>query len=186
MPIVYPQFLLHTDDEFWRSVLVDLANANAPFGTVINHDTLSIYAIKSKDRFFFGEITDKQELQDKCIDFLRNSAEYTENYEFAQEISVIYQQWVNIKKKYIRDIFIHNYVISLRKQLNLTVFQTRNLLASIMLWFQFKFLNKEDVNYDQETRRITCINGVDIKPDGIITLKVSAVDNTLLKKSNNE
>jgi hypothetical protein len=68
-------------------------------------------------------------------------------------------EWVDIKKKNIKNSLIENYVIEMKQKYNLTENQMKKLLSDIHLGFQFKLLTNKDVEYDIENCKITNIQG---------------------------
>lgn len=180
----YPIFIessQYTDDEYWRTIIQELAYGNAPHGFYIDREQESICSSKSKDKLFFGEETNAQTLFNNTVAFMKelglcSHLEYIQRHKNLQEAYSPSLNWMDIKKKHIRDALLCNYVIEIKHRLDLTTQQMKIFMSNLALWFQFKLLNKEDVEYDYHKQRIVKIRDVEILDNGVVCLKRNIVE----------
>lgn len=65
-------------------------------------------------------------------------------------------EWKKLKPRSIKDLLIMNYVSKLRNEYNLSAKESKQLLVTIQLGFQFKQLDSENVEYaDREIKNIS-------------------------------
>ena len=179
--IQYPLFLEashYVTDDYWSSVLQELSYGNAPHGAYIDREFDSICFPKNgkRNQFFFGETTDAVQISIECVNFIRNVSgmcsysEYIQRHENLRELYSTFKDWNSIKKKHVRELMLLNYVIGVKNELDLTTHQMKILMSNVQLWFQFKLLAKDDVEYSTEMCKITSINNVTIAQNGIVRL----------------
>ena len=122
--ILFPIFLqasLQTQDSFWIYLFEDLAYGICPFGSFIDKDTV---CCKFKGKQFNFKFSDKtpEDIFEQLYELFRtklnvcsSSDYYTKRLKFNDILENKHAQWKDIKKKNIKDIFIENYVIDMKK-----------------------------------------------------------------------
>jgi hypothetical protein len=178
--IVYPVFLQasqHATDDYWKFLIQELAYKSLPYGVYLDQRVSQLCSTTKTTRVtcsFAG--VSSAVLHERLLEFfralgMRSSREYVEQHaELRHLYTNQYPDWVSIKKKYVKELLLYNYVIALRAKYNLTHHQVKLLLSNIMLWFQFKLLNKFDVVFDAASCRILSIKDVRITKNGRIRL----------------
>lgn len=175
--IVYPIFLqvsLHATDQFWMYLFEDLAYGICPYGTYFDNDVL---CCRFKNKEFNFQFTNKEPyvIYTKLYNILRTKLKLTSKIDKYNQRVNFYRlledkrskQWVDIKKKNIKDVLIENYVIDMKLKYFLSKSQMKKLLSVIMIGFQFKLLNNKDVEYDPIIGKISNITGIIIKNNKI-------------------
>ena len=160
--IIYPIFLeclKYCKDSFWENIFNDLIYGKAPYGTYISKDFIicsykgkefSYKIDKTKDSLILynelfeilfsklGLLSSKDKIKKK-IDFYNYENTLKENRD---------KSWTSIRRKNIKDLYIENYVIAMKKKYNLNIKQTRHLLSMISLGLIFKVILAKDIVYN--------------------------------------
>ena len=160
--IIYPIFLeclKYCKDSFWENIFEDLIYGKAPYGTYISKDFIicsykgkefSYKIDKTKDSLILynelfeilfsklGLLSAKDKIKKK-IDFYNYENTLKENRD---------KSWTSIRRKNIKDLYIENYVIAMKKKYNLNIKQTRHLLSMISLGLIFKVILAKDIVYN--------------------------------------
>ena len=179
--IIYPIFLeccQYATDTFWINIFEDLAYGKTPYGTYISKDFVCCN-YKNKEFSYKIEKKDSKQLYDdiyllfaKKLGLLSQIDKINKKIDFdsiEEEIKEYKKSWVNIKKKNIKDLFIENYVIDMKKTHNLTIKQARYLLSTIFIGMIFKIITSKDIQY--EDGKIKEIKGITFKNKKIILEK---------------
>jgi len=179
--IIYPIFLeccQYATDTFWINIFEDLAYGKTPYGTYISKDFVCCN-YKNKEFSYKIEKKDSKQLYDdiyllfaKKLGLLSQIDKINKKIDFdsiEEEIKEYKKSWVNIKKKNIKDLFIENYVIDMKKTHNLTIKQARYLLSTIFIGMIFKIISSKDIQY--EDGKIKEIKGISFKNKKIILEK---------------
>jgi hypothetical protein len=179
--IIYPIFLeccQYATDTFWINIFEDLAYGKTPYGTYISKDFVCCN-YKNKEFSYKIEKKDSKQLYDdiyllfaKKLGLLSQIDKINKKIDFdniEEEIKEYKKSWVNIKKKNIKDLFIENYVIDMKKTHNLTIKQARYLLSTIFIGMIFKIITSKDIDY--EDGKIKEIKGISFKNKKIILEK---------------
>lgn len=179
--IVYP-FLLEccnfTHDNFWKSVFEDLAYAKTPHGTYINKHFLCCnhrnkefsYRIERKDsKILYDDIYSL--LSEKlCLishnEHIRKKVDFDSLEESIRETQT---NWLNIKRKNVRDLLIEKYILEMKHKYNLTNKQTHYLLSLIFIAMIFKAISHKDIEYFDG--KIHNINGINFENKRIIVIR---------------
>lgn len=79
-------------------------------------------------------------------------------------------EWKKLKPRSIKDLMIMNYVSQMKQEHDLTPKETKQLLGTIQLGFQFKELNSEDVEYaDREIKSIRGLEYIENERGWVVT-----------------
>ena len=179
--IIYPIFLeccQYATDNFWINIFEDLAYSKTPYGSYINKDFLCCN-YKNKEFNYKIEKKDAKELYDevyflfaKKLGLLSQLDKINKKIDFTnieEEIKEYKKNWINIKKKNIKDLFIENYVIDMKNKHDLTLKNARYLLSIIFVGMIFKVITNKDIEY--EDGKILNIKGVNFKNKKVILEK---------------
>jgi len=172
--IIYPFFIESSkfaDDIFWENIFEDLAYGKTPYGSYISKDFLSCnytnkefsYKIERKDPYIL--YTEIYNLLVNKLGILSQKEKIKKKIEFNRVEQVLKnsrKEWVNIRKKNIKDLLIEKYVIDMKRLYNLTIKQTKYLVSIIFIGLVFKVLtNKDIVYYDNKIHNIHGISFID-------------------------
>ena len=171
LELLYPIFLLcleFIDDNYWKIVYEDLSYGRCPYGLYIRNNYLCCnyknkkfnYKIEDKppDIFYketfnllknkFGLLSDNDKINNKKNFLLHESETYKH----------IKNDWNNIKKKNIRQLFIEKYIIEKSKKYNLTENQSHELLQLILLGLLLKTITNKNIKFKNYIiQDISCI-----------------------------
>lgn len=179
--IVYP-FLLEcckfTEDNFWKSVFEDLAYAKTPYGTYINKHFLCCnhrnkefsYKIERKDAKIL--YTDIYSLLSKKLCLMSQNEHIKKKIDFnTMEDSIKETQinWINIKRKNVKDLLIEKYILEMKCKYNLTIKQAQYLFSLIFIAMIFKAISHKDIDYSNG--KINHINGINFENKRIIVIR---------------
>jgi len=155
--IFYPIFikcLSYIYDPFWRFVYEDLAYGRCPYGIYLQKNYLCC-CIKNK------EFTYKIE-EEKPIEIIYNETYYllkhrvgllSEKEKLIQRERVLKtrinkkEEWINVKKKMIRDTLLENFVLTKSQDYLLSINVSKKVLSLIIVGLMFKTLNAKDIYY---------------------------------------
>ena len=180
--IIYPVFFeccKFTNDTFWVNIFEDLAYGKPPYGTYINKNFLCC-SYKNKEFSYKIErknpeclYNDIYKLLTKKLEILSNKEKLKKRIDFHKtktKIREFRQDWVNIRKKNIKDLLIELYIADMKKKYSLTIKQSKYLLSIIFVAIIFKVINNKDIKYSDG--KIQHIDGIEfdkkkiiIKPD---------------------
>ncbi len=172
------------DGAYWSNLFENLAYGITPYGIVLDTDahTLTTH-IKSVAHTCAFDNVDAKQCYRTVYEFLYTVAQIRSNRQHVlqnQMLANAYMNqttaWLDIKKKYIKELLLYNYVIELTHKYRLAKYQMRLLMSNIMLWFQFKLLTKYDVEYDAVRCRIRHIKDLFITKTGQVRLNRSLDD----------
>ena len=179
--IIYPIFLesaKFATDIFWENIFEELSYGKTPYGSYISKNFLCCnyinkefsYKIERKNPEIIykeiyllfinklGILSQKEKLK-KRIDFNK----------IEQDLKESRKNWINIRKKNIKDLLIEKYVIDMKKLYNLSITQTKYLLNIIVNSIVFKTINSKDIEYYDN--KIHNIKGITFSNNKIILLK---------------
>jgi hypothetical protein len=176
--IIYPVFLeccRHADDSFWENIFEDLAYGKTPYGTYINKNFLCC-SYKNKEFSYKIERKNSDELYNDIYNLLTNKLGILSNKEKVKKrdhfnnaenkIKNCRQDWVNIKKKNIKDLLVERYVVDMKNKYSLTIKQCKYLLSIIFIAIIFKVFTSDDIEYSDG--KIQNINGIEFSTNKII------------------
>lgn len=176
--IIYPVFLEcyeFAEDTFWKNIFEDLSYGKTPYGTYISKNFLCCsyknkefsYKIERKDpKIIYKDIYN---LLTKQLGILSHKEKIKKRLEFHRTESRIKenrQEWCNIRKKNIKDLFVENYVIDMKKKHSLTVKQCKYMLSIIFMAIVFKVITPDDIDYSNG--KIHKIDGIEFSNKKII------------------
>lgn len=182
--IIYPFFLeccTYAPDSFWSSIFEDLAYGKCPYGTYISKDFLCC-SQKKKEFSYKIEYKDPEKLYKDVYHLLSEKLGLLSKKDQNAKKNILLttkepEDWVDIKKKNIKDMYLEKFVVDMKNKHSLTLKQARYLLSIIIIATAFKILTPKDiVFYDGEVKEIT---GIDFE-DGEIILseELLNMDNT--------
>lgn len=187
--LIYP-FLLSccqfASNTFWKNIFEELAYAKTPYGTYISKD---FFCCNYKGKEFSYKIEKKEPsiLYKEIYNLLLNKLGLNSSQEkfkkknkiTAFENSVIEsrQQWGNIRKKNVKDLFIEKYVISMSKKHSLDMKKTKYLHSILYIGMSFKIITSKDIEF--ENSEITNIKGIEFKNNNIYCSKLFKSDANL-------
>lgn len=178
--IFYPVFikcLSFINDPFWRFVYEDMAYGKCPYGLYLQKNYLCC-CIKNK------EFTYKIE-KDKSVDEI-----YQDTYNLLkQRVGILSEkekliqrekalktrninkkdEWINVKKKMIRDTLLENFVLTKSLNNNLSVNISKKVLSLLIIGLMFKTLNSKDIIYKEGY--IKDVNGFVFQPNRVLITK---------------
>ena len=179
--IVYPIFiecLQFTEDIFWENIFEDLAYGKTPYGTYISKDFLCC-KYKKKDFSYKIERKDPKILYEEVYNLLANklgllsSEEKITKKKLFNELETNLKQsgknWIDIKKKNVKETLIELYVTKMKNKYSLTLAQSRYLMSIIFIAIVFKVITNKDIEYENGV--IHNIKGIDFVKKQIIIEK---------------
>jgi|TARA_Y100000389_G_scaffold202830_1_gene249380 hypothetical protein len=179
--IVYPVFiecLQFTEDIFWENIFEDLAYGKTPYGTYISKDFLCC-KYKKKDFSYKIERKDPEILYEEVYNLLANklgllsSAEKIKKKKMITDLETNLKNsgknWIDIKKKNIKETLIELYVTKMKNKYFLSISQARYLLSIIFIAIVFKVITNKDIEYENGV--IHNIKGIDFIKKQIIVEK---------------
>ena len=166
--VVYPIFLKclpYADDQFWKETFEELAYGNCYRGAYLNKGFLCS-SVKGKE--FMYKFIDKEPysiyndvcrlLKDKLSIMSKNERKilFTEFEEVEKSLQQTRQaEWVDIKKKSMKDILFQNFLIRMKYQHDLRDSQVRCVYNAINLGLMLKSIKPSDVVYsDSQIKEI--------------------------------
>ena len=179
--IIYPVFLeccQHADDSFWENIFEDLAYGKTPYGTYINKNFLCC-SYKNKEFSYKIERKDSDELYNDIYNLLKNKLGILSNKEKIKKrldfkntetrIKEGGQEWVNIRKKNIKNLLVERYVVDMKNKHSLTIKQAKYLLSVLFIAIVFKVITSDDIEYSDG--KIQNINVIEYSNKKIIIKK---------------
>jgi hypothetical protein len=179
--IVYPVFIEcipFTEDIFWENIFEDLAYGKTPYGTYISKDFLCC-KYKKKDFSYKIERKNPKILYEEVYDLLANklgllsSEEKIKKKKLCNELETKLKNsgknWIDIKKKNIKETLIELYVTKMKNKYSLSISQSRYLLSIICIAMVFKVITNKDIEYENGV--IHNIKGIDFINKQIIVDK---------------
>jgi hypothetical protein len=181
--IVYPFFLeciQFAEDTFWENIFEDLLYGIAPYGTYISKHFL-VCNYKNKEFSYklekgpspkktytdiytllvekLGLISEKEKTK-KRMSFYKSDSENNNSKN---------EQWIDIKKKNIKDMLIEHYVIEMKKTHNLSLSTAKKLLSFIFFGLSFKSIAPKDIVF--QNGKIMSIKDIDFINNELIINK---------------
>ena len=176
--IIYPFFLeccQYTDNIFWNNIFEDLAYGKTPYGTYISKNFLCCsyknkeFAYKIERKNIVDLYKDVYNLFTKKLGILSHSEKILKRVNFdktEERIKECRQEWVNIRKKNVKDLLVERYVVDMKNKHQLTIKQSRYLLSILFIAIIFKIIIPEDIEYSNN--KIQNINGINFDQKKII------------------
>ena len=160
--VIYPIFLKCIDytgnDTFWRETFEELSYGNCYQGSYINNGFL---CSNSKGKEFIYKFIDKEPdrihqdviklFKEKLNIMSRNDRKILidEIEEVEKNLKCIKNtDWIDIKKKSLKDILLQNFLIKTKKIYELTDYQLKKIYNSINLGLMLKSIKNTDIIYD--------------------------------------
>ena len=179
---MFTQFFIEclqfTEDIFWENIFEDLAYGKTPYGTYISKDFLCC-KYKKKDFSYKIERKDPEILYEEVYNLLANklgllsSAEKIKKKKMITDLETNLKNsgknWIDIKKKNIKETLIELYVTKMKNKYFLSISQARYLLSIIFIAIVFKVITNKDIEYENGV--IHNIKGIDFIKKQIIVEK---------------
>jgi len=160
--VIYPIFLKCIDyignDTFWKETFEELSYGNCYQGSYINKGFLCSN-VKGKE--FIYKFIDKEPdriyqdviklFKDKLNIMSRNDRKILiDEFEEVEKNlkSIKNTDWVDIKKKSLKDILLQNFLIKAKKTYELSDYQLKKIYNSINLGLMLKSIKNTDIVYD--------------------------------------
>lgn len=181
------QFVL---DTYWKDVLIGCSKGRFPKGVRYSQNAHT-FSIKTQKK---GKVTggievielrsDPNELSQDVLRIFRDKLDLFSNIDLKikeDEFNATSDtschtlaqiSWKNIKPKYMKDLYITNYVIELKKKHNIPDQEAIELNTEIAFAIQLKTIGPDQIHFENGV--ISHIDGVDYNPStGKVTLTVA-------------
>ena len=188
--LLYPVFLdscNYIENIFWENIFEEMAYGKCPMGVFFHGDYI---CSKIKGREFSYKIDNSKSAKTIYKDIYKILSEKMkilsihDKNKIQDEYKLIEntlknerKNWIDIKKKNIKETFIETYILSSQKKYNLSFDKAKELLSYISTAISLKNILSSDINWDG--KKITNINGIQFK-NGIVIY-----DNFNREKSSN-
>ena len=157
---------------FWKKIFYNLSLGKSPYGTFIKNDSLYctyknkefIVSLKNPEpvllytriKFFLKHklgLMCKNERKRKRVKFDNINDTINDNR----------KTWLDIKKKNVREYYIEQFVLDMKKKYNLSDIKSKQLLAELFINIFLKNIKPTDIIYNGND--ISSINGLILKND---------------------
>jgi hypothetical protein len=177
-------------DPYWKDILQNCANGRFPPGVRYTSHT-HVFSIKTQKKGkTSGGIemielrSDPLELSQDVLRIFREKLELFSNVDLkvkedefevaaGQHSSIIVGDvgWKSIKPKHMKDLYVTNYVIGLKKKYNISDQDAAELNTNIAFAIQLKTISPEQIHFEHNA--ISHIDGVEYSPHtGKVTLSI--------------
>lgn len=190
--IIYPIFVecaAYTYNSFWETIFINMAYGKFPCHVTMTRKCIVYTSPTDTTTKTTIRITNKpaKEIYERIHElFVNNSTHIFSHNDISicTDNQVVYDNWSDIRKKGIKDLFVEVFVIEMKQKYNLSQQQSRQLLTFILLSIIMKTVCQHNVIL--ENNRIKHIEGITFE-DGTVHFSndfdVSQEGNT--EKSNN-
>lgn len=159
--VIYPIFLKcipYTEDTFWKETFEELSYGNCYQGAYISKGYICsnvkgkdfVYKFIDKDpKKIYFDIT--KLLKEKLNIMSKNDRKILiDEFEEVEECLKSFKNidWVDIKKKSLKDILIQNFLIRVKKDYELSIGQMKRLYNTINLGLMLKSIKNSDIVYE--------------------------------------
>jgi hypothetical protein len=156
--LIYP-FLLrccrYSEIQFWKSLFENLACGETPYSTYIYKGCL-VCSYKDKEfNYFLDKNKDPKLIYDELTQILRDKLNLKSSSEILELKSSIPKQklnftsWSEVKTLGLKESLIERFAITMKKEYNLTLNQTTQLINVIFQGLVFKNIDTNDIQmYD--------------------------------------
>ena len=152
--IVHPLFEKcseFTVDSFWKKTFSDMARGKTPNGVYIYKGSLRLKG-KPADSITFTETDDCRFTFDNIYQFLSNvcgilspSDKTKQRNEFESIEQENKNNWMDIKKKKIKDLMIESFAVKMKQKYSLSMKQTCCLISTICMGLLFKSISSSNI-----------------------------------------
>lgn len=161
--IIYPFFLNcieYTTDNYWSNIFENLSYGVCPYNTYIYNNYLCCNHKVHKFKYYLLDRNYKELYND--IHKLLSNIGLMSNKDKLNIYNLDknkYENWIDIKKKSIKQTLIEKFVIKKKIQYNLDYSTTYKLLNKIILGILLKTINVKHIIFEENNIiDITCIN----------------------------
>ena len=168
--IVHPLFERcseFTIDKFWRKTFIDLAKGKTPNGVYMYKGSLRLKG-KPVDSITFAESDDCRHAFENIYKFLSTICgilspvdKLKQRHEFESIEQENKNNWVDIKRKKVKDLMIELYAVKMKQKYSLSLKQTRCLVSTICMGLLFKSISA--TNIILENGSIKNIDGISFR-----------------------
>lgn len=184
--VVYP-FLVkcstHMPDEFWKSIVMNLALGKYP--KCIYFSNYTIFSTTKKVQISYSIPLNRPEkevaqeiysflLENTSLSSLDDNIKKKEMIALRKKNIIMSEKWSMIKKKNVRELIMINYVLREKKERKLSWDKSFELLSLIKLGFIYRLQASKDVEYSNG--EIQSIKGIVFNP------QLGCFENHKLKK----
>ena len=152
--IVHPLFERCSDftvDKFWMKTFSDLATGKTPNGVYIYKGSLRLKG-KPADSVTFAESDDCRQTFDNIYQFLSTVCgilspddKIKQRREFDSMEQENKSNWIDIKRKKIKDLMIESFAVKMKQKYSLSMKQTRCLISTICMGLLFKSISSSNI-----------------------------------------
>ena len=154
----------YTEDKYWNNIFENLSYGICPYNTYIHNNYLCCNHKVHKFKYYFVD-RDAKELYTDIHKLLSNiglmsNKDKLSIYKNAKKVK--YDNWIDIKKKSIKQTLIEKFVIDKKKTHNLDYTTSYSLINKIILGLLLKTITHKHIVYDDNRIiDITCIKFTD-------------------------
>lgn len=146
----------YTTETFWYHVFEDLAYNKPPAGVFFSNNHICFNSkTKSKKFSYYISNDDVETLYKDIYKLLKENVgllspnEILETNSKMKGVDFMNSDWLSIRKKNIKDMFIQTFVIEQKQKYNLTIPQARDLMDTLRRHFTFKTLNINNILFEK-------------------------------------
>ena len=174
--IVHPLFERcseFTVDKFWQKTFIDLAKGKTPNGVYIYKGSLRVKGKPANSITFTEELDECRHAFDKVYQFLSITCgiqspddKLKQRHDFESIEQENKTNWVDIKKKKVKDLMIESFAVKMKHKYSLSLKQARCLVSTICMGLLFKSISA--INIKLENGSIKNIDGISFRDRRIL------------------
>jgi len=156
--ILYPIFLKclgFIEDPFWRFVYEDMAYGRCPNGIYLHKNYLCCAMRQKEFSYKIEQEKTSEEIYQDTLQLLKHRVGILSDKEKLLQRQRVFKNrlvnrkddWVNVKKKMIRDTLLENFVLQKSSEYNLSIGIAKKILSILMIGLMFKTINSVDIEY---------------------------------------
>lgn len=175
-----------TEDEFWKCLMMNFAYEKCPYGVVMEEPYVFCRFKGNEFNFNFERVDDPHEAFITLKHYLQTNLHIESTRDHFEKYThmsswMCYRgvEWVDIKKKSIKELLLQNYVIQQKQHHQLSLRQCKKLLSTLLIGIQFKRISNHDIQYNPTEMVIEHIDGVTFEESKVIVPNV--VEHTKLE-----
>lgn len=156
--ISYPIFLKclgFIEDPFWRFVYEDMAYGRCPNGIYLHKNYLCCAMRQKEFSYKIEPEKTPEEVYQDTLQLLKHRVGILSDKEKLQQRQRVFKNrlvnrkddWVNVKKKMIRDTLLENFVLQKSSEYHLSIGIAKKILSILVIGLMFKTINSVDIEY---------------------------------------
>jgi len=163
-PVLLEVSIRH-NNTFWSDVFRKLAFGKAPYGSYITSSSFLVSTTKGHEFTYFIGDQDKspETIGEELIDILKKKMNFMSVSERLRKLDIFRNtkrklkdklwssQWVDIRRKKLKDQIIEMYVLKLKKNSSLSLTAAKYLLAAIIIGLIFKNIEPDVIQMKNGT-----------------------------------